>query len=273
LFAVIAAQSPELTGAVLETQTNAAYDKYVGRRDWQIRQERNAGKPFLIVDRDRNKLSRLRAAGTVLVEEGPGGARHDVEGGLIHDWRAAVFVKGTTLKAALDLVRDYDNHASIYAPEVVQSKTLSRSGDEYRVRLRLLKKKVITAVLDTDHEVKYVTLAARRAESRARTTRIVEVVGHGTADEKTLPPGRDHGFLWRLDTWWRFEERDGGVYIECDAVSLSRGIPFLVSPIVSPIVRSLPRESLEKTLEATRAALAARATRTATGPGAPRSGQ
>jgi hypothetical protein len=61
--------------------------------------------------------------------------------------------------------------------------------------------------------------------------------------------------MWRLNSYWRFEERDGGVYIECEAISLSRGVPMLLSGLMAPIVRQLPRESLEKTLTATRRAL------------------
>jgi hypothetical protein len=53
-------------------------------------------------------------------------------------------------------------------------------------------------------------------------------------------------------SYWRFQERDGGVYMECEAVSLTRDIPTGLSWLVVPIIRDLPRDSLVKTLEATR---------------------
>ena len=78
----------------------------------------------------------------------------------------------------------------------------------------------------------------------------------GKTDERKLPPGTGHGFLWKLDSYWRFEERDGGVYLECQAVSLTRDVPAGLGWLIDPIVRNLPRESLVNTLRATRTALA-----------------
>jgi hypothetical protein len=72
---------------------------------------------------------------------------------------------------------------------------------------------------------------------------------------RELPPGQDHGFLWRLNSYWRFEERDGGVYVECEAISLTRNVPLGLGWLVNPIIRSLPRESLANTLWATREAV------------------
>ena len=81
----------------------------------------------------------------------------------------------------------------------------------------------------------------------------------GERTEHELPPGRDHGFMWRLDTFWRFQERDGGVYMECRAISLSRDLPAGLGWLINPIIHSLPRDSMTNTLEATRRALAAKA--------------
>ena len=47
-------------------------------------------------------------------------------------------------------------------------------------------------------------------------------------NQKVQPPGAGYGFLWRLDTCWRFEERDGGAYAECRAISLTRDIPATI---------------------------------------------
>jgi hypothetical protein len=67
--------------------------------------------------------------------------------------------------------------------------------------------------------------------------------------------GKDHGFLWRLYSYWRFEERDNGVYVECQAISLTRNIPTGLGWLIEPIIRNLPRESLANTLTATKGAL------------------
>jgi hypothetical protein len=121
--------------------------------------------------------------------------------------------------------------------------------------MRLLKKKVITVVLDTEHDIHYFPVDATHCRSQSRTTRIAEVDNPGKPDERELPPGTGHGFLWRLDTYWRFEERDGGTWIECQAISLTRDIPTGLGWLIEPIIRSLPRESLENTLRETAAAL------------------
>jgi hypothetical protein len=141
---------------------------------------------------------------------------------------------------------------------VLDSKTLSHNGNDFRIYLRLMKKKVITVVLDTEHEVHYRQVDATRWASRSYSTRIAEVSNPGRRDERELAPDTGHGFLWRLDSYWRFEERDGGVYIECEAVSLTRDVPTGLGWLIEPIIRKLPRESLENTLRSTRNAIAGR---------------
>ena len=70
--------------------------------------------------------------------------------------------------------------------------------------------------------------------------------GHRQSAEH--PIGNDRGFLWRLNSYWRYEEVDGGVIVECESVTLSRSIPSLVRWMVTPMVRSAARESMERTL-------------------------
>jgi hypothetical protein len=123
--------------------------------------------------------------------------------------------------------------------------------------MRLLKKKILTVVLDTDHDVRYRSIDAQRWLCRSYTTRIAEVENAGTPKEQVFPPDTGYGFLWRLDSYWRFQGRDGGVYVECRAISLSRDVPLGLGWIVEPIIQKLPRESLVETLNCTRRALLA----------------
>ena len=175
--------------------------------------------------------------------------------GLVHDWSGCVFIPGATLERTLALVQDYDHHKDVYRPEVIDSKLLSRNGGDFRIYLRLLKKKVITVVLSTEHEVHYTKVDATRVNSRSYTTKIAEVEDAGKPGERELPPGKGHGFLWRLHSYWRFEERDGGLYLECQAVSLTRDVPTGLGWMIEPIIRNVPKESLTNTLRATRDAL------------------
>jgi hypothetical protein len=153
------------------------------------------------------------------------------------------------------MVQNYDNHKNVYKPEVIDSRLLDRSGNDFKIRLLLLKKKVLTVVLNTDHDVRYFPLDKARCHSRSYSSRIVEVVNYGKSEQHELPVGEDRGFLWRVYSYWKFQERDGGVYVECEAISLTRSIPTGTGWIIKPIIRSLPRESLSNTLAATRAEL------------------
>ena len=161
---------------------------------------------------------------------------------------------GATLERSLAFLQDYDHHAANYAPDVMISKTLEHNGNDFKIHMRFLKKKVITVVEDTWQDVQYVSINPQRAYSRAVTTRVQEVENAGKPDEQLKPPGQGGGFLWHLNSYWRFEERDGGVYIQCEAVSLTRGIPWYAQ-LVRGFITSIPKESLIFTLGTTRARL------------------
>ena len=85
-----------------------------------------------------------------------------------------------------------------------------------------------------------------------------EVENAGKSDEKLEAEGHDRGFMWRMNTYWRFEEKDGGTYVECQAISLTRDIPTGLGWMVGSFVTSVPRESLTFTLTTARAALVQR---------------
>jgi len=174
-------------------------------------------------------------------------------------YTAAASIPDTTVTDVLALIQDYDNHKLIYQPEVMDSKLISRQGNDFHIYLRLLKKKIITVVLDTDHQVHYRSIDRKRWLCRSRTTRIAEVENAGRQDERILEPDTGHGFLWRLYSYWRFEEREASVMVECRAISLTRDVPFGLGWAIEPIIQSLPKESLVNTLEATRRALWAKA--------------
>jgi hypothetical protein len=205
-------------------------------------------------DADKARTQYVRQ-GHVVVEFWSGNGPVKVPHGLIHDWIGAAFIPGTNVEEVLTLVQDYDNHKKIYKPEVIASRLISHHGNDFQIYLRLLKKKILTVVLDTDHAVHYRCLDRTRWTCRSYTTRIAEVEDAGTAKERLLPPDTGRGFLWRLFSYWRFEERGPGVYVECRAISLTRDVPYGLGWVIEPIIQNLPKESLLHTLEATRQAL------------------
>ena len=237
--------------ADLKKETLDDFEQYIRGTEARIAEQVSGKRSFLWTDESRQRLEQVRQ-GQVIAQLWNGRGAEQVRDGLIHDWIGAIYVPGATLEKALALLRDYNNHYRIYQPEVVASRILEHDGNHYKVHLRLLKKKVLTVVLNTEHDVQYYPLDNTRWYSRSYSTRIAQLENPGEPNERELPVGRDSGYLWRLDSYWRFQERDGGVYLECEAVSLTRDIPTGLGWLIEPIIRDLPRDSLVKTLEATR---------------------
>lgn len=233
----------------LKRHTLDAFDAYI-REAEAVSQ---AAAAFLWCEAEPERLKPLRK-GHIVAQFWGGKGPERAPDGLIHDWIGATWLENATVAQTLALIQDYDNHKNVYKPEVIESKLLSRRGSDFKIYLRLVKKKILTVVLDTWHDVHYWSNGAR-ATCRSMTTRISEVEDAGKPNEKVLPPDAGYGFLWRLYTHWRFQEAAGGMYAECRAISLTRDIPHGLGWIIEPIVRKLPGESLITTLKATREAL------------------
>lgn len=235
-------------------ETVQAFDHYVRQREASIEKRAASANHFLWA---ADSPARMRdvLSGHTAVESRNDGGMLDVPGGIIHDWTGAIFIPKVSVDQVIRFVQDYDHHKDYYKPEVVDSKLLSRDGNTFKIYLRLLKKKVITVVYDTRHTVVYRKLDANRWQSRSVMTQSREVDDAGKAGEHAVSPGKDHGFLWRLNSYWRFEQKDGGTYVECEAITLSRAVPTGVGWLVNPIVKTLPSQSLTMTLDNLRAAL------------------
>jgi putative flippase GtrA len=185
----------------------------------------------------------------------PGAAVPSVPDGGIHHWAGAVFIPGVTLEHVLRFLQDRAGRESEAFDDVVSSKLISRDGDRLRVYMKLRRESVIVVTYNTEHAVEYRRLGETRASSRSVATKIAELDGAGTAQEREKPAGSDHGFLWRLNAYWRYEQVNGGVLIECESVSLSRDVPFGFGWLVNPKVEGIARESLQKTLVSLRTEL------------------
>jgi len=148
-------------------------------------------------------------------------------------------------------MRNFGAYPQYYAPQVVQAKILSLQGDHYQLVMRVRQHHVISVVMDTAYDVAFARLDAQHGSSVSRSTRVSEIDSAGTSHERALAPGEDHGFLWRLNTYWSYEERDGGLYMQIESISLTRSIPTGLGWAIGPFVESVPRESLEFTLRST----------------------
>jgi len=260
----------------LRSETVAAFDRYVHLTDERNEVELKRGSALLWIDSlpemERAEAYSALKRGEVQIHhlsQLDNGKPIDCPGGMIHHWVGVVFIPGAMLNDVLGVLQDYGHQSTYYAPEVERSKIESRDGDHFRVFLRFRRHKIITIVLDTEHEVRYFHDAPGRAHSRSSAVRIAEVENPGASDEREMQPGDDGGFLWRMETWWRMEERDGGVYVQSEVASLTRDIPTGLGWLIGPFVTSIPKETLLFTLDATRKAVESKIRNTPTAGTAP----
>jgi hypothetical protein len=243
----------------LTPQVTSAFDQYISTVEARDSQPLPNNKNFLLIDtqpdRQRTKSYSELKSGKVLIERTHSATNPAASGSLIHDWTATIFIHGVTLDQTLAALKDYDRDSDYYAPQVIQSKLLSKSGDRFHIALRLKQEYVFTAVLDTEYDILYTHLDAAHAASQSRSSRIAEIENAATSHEQIHTPGDDHGFLWRLNSYWHFVGADGGVYLQCNAISLTRDVPTGLNWLVGPSLEKIPRDSLRFTLSATRTAL------------------
>jgi hypothetical protein len=236
-----------------------AFDRYIQLTEQRVSRELSPAGAFLNVDTlqtdERNVAYAKLRSGEVRIE-----AQTTLDRGekiacpacMIQHWVGIIFIPGATLNQTLELMQDYDHQAEIFAPDVMRAKILSRSGGDFSVFMRFHRAMVITVVLDTEHRIHYQSIDSTHAASRAVSTRVQEVEHPGAANERVLAEGKDNGYLWRINNYWRFLQRDGGTYVQCESVSLSRDIPMGFAWLVAPFAESIPRDSLRFTLEAAR---------------------
>jgi hypothetical protein len=253
----------EADAAKLQPNTLRSWETYSRLTEKRINDELTSQSRFLVMDfKGKNESAKVRSLlknGQVFMERmkttEAGGKELSADGGMIHHWFGSIFVPNTNLDVLLRWVQDYDSHQRFFK-EVEQSKLLKRDGDRFDIFLRLMRKKIVTVHYNTHHTVVYRRYEADRASSHSIATRIAEVDDAGTASEKEKAIGDDSGFFWRLNSYWRFKQEDGGVFIECESISLSRSIPFGFGWMVRGYVESVPRESLQSTLTSIREGLA-----------------
>jgi hypothetical protein len=254
---------PPLAAATdLRPEAVQGFDRYIRLSEKRMAGEVGQGGTFLEIDgpsepgrsETYGRLKRGEVVSAKLHTADPTG-NTSTPGALIHHWVGIVFIPGASLRQVLALVQDYDHHTEYYKPEVVKSRTLEHAGNDFKVYLRLKKKKIVTVTLDTDYLVRYHSLDVTRAWSESYSTRIVEINHPDGPDEWATPEGKGEGFMWRLNSYWRFAERDGGVYVQCEAISLTRDIPTGLNWLIAPFIENIPRESLEYTLLSTRSAV------------------
>lgn len=246
-----------LDGEELKPKTVRAFNEYVKKTKLRMNEDLKPGGPFLWVDTLSSAeraaaYARLRN-GAILVN--PFAAGIDIPGAMIHDWIGVVFIPNATLDETLAQIQNYDAYARIYSPEVARSKILEHDGNYFKVSFRLQKKSIVTVVFDVVEDVEYFRLDPSRVYSCAHSIRISEVDDPRTSPDREGRSAGGHGYLWKLDGYGWFLKTPSGVYLQLEAIALSRNIPWGLRWFIRPFVTRVPRDSLLFTLARARTSI------------------
>jgi hypothetical protein len=248
--------------AELKEHTSRVFDLYAIAIEDRIQRQVAGQDAFLCMDQIRPKEraaaeSGLRRGKVFFYQQGTCGADHQIKvpDGLIHHWIAAVYLRGATLPEVLATLQDYDHYKEIYAPDVPQSRLVGRNGNESRVYMRLQRDSIVTVAYNILFEVDWNKISPAKAHCRSHSIRIAEIANRGERDEHEKRVGNDRGFLWRLNSYWRLEEREGGVYLELEVIALSTEVTPVLAWFVNPLLNSIPKAYLSSCLNRTRAEL------------------
>jgi hypothetical protein len=179
-------------------------------------------------------------------------------GAMIQDWVGTMFLPGATIAQAKGVLQDYAGYKNFYRPKVIESRELAHQNDDYDIQLRMYEKHILTIVLNTTYHVRYQMPDPNHLIVTTHSTHVGEVKDPDKSYVDEVPQGSDSGFLWRLNSYWRFEAADGGLYARCEAISLSRDVPPGLGWLLKGFLENFPRDSMKNTLRGTKAALEAR---------------
>ena len=250
LVSIIAASAEEPSQPAI-----SGFNAYIGVLESRLAQQHHFPNGFLApIDSNPQREADLRR-GEVRIERLTPPAGLVLPGALLHHWRGTAFVPGIGAADFERLMRNVSAYPAYYAPEVLKAKALAQQGDHLQTWMRVRQRHVLTVVMDTTYDTAYGRLDPQHGYSLSRSTKIAEIDSPGSATEHALSANEQHGFLWRLNTYWSYEERDGGLYLQIESVSLTRSIPHGLGWMIGPFVQTIPRESLEFTLRCTCSAL------------------
>lgn len=237
--------------ADLKPETIAAWNRYVDASDAAMQTRLQPGRSFLWIDEAPGRREKVQA-GEILVSSVGAQNPKQVASGLIHHWIGAVFLPNATLDDVLGVVRDYAHYKDYYTPIVLDSHSIQQTPGADRFSMVMMNKAPFVKIaFESECESSYVQAGAGRWYSIAKAVRLQEIDNYGRPSERKLPSGEGSGYVWKLHTITRYEESDGGVYIELEAIALSRDIAASVRWMVDPIVRRISKGAIVTSLRQT----------------------
>lgn len=242
-------------GMELQRETVDAWRDYVHAAGQRMQARLGLDRHFLWTDDEADRARRIRG-GEIVVEPGSGDGATGVPNGLIHDWTGAVFIPHATIDILNTVLDDYDRYDDIYKPAVETSHRLAcTSGEEEFTMTWFRRVLFVNAAMQGWYRAREFSAGPDRRYSIVESIRIQQIENFRHQNERFLAPDTGNGFIWRIQSIVRAEQRDGGVYLEIEAIALTRDIPPSVAWMVKPVVRRLAMNSLTTTLRQTRDAV------------------
>jgi hypothetical protein len=245
--------------AELNQQALASWEDYLTTVKSGMQGRLTGKSSFLWVDEDPTRRQQLNSGEIIIspVDTHPLSVPH----GLIHHWIGAIFIPGATIEDLTAVAGDYGRYNDIYRPTLVKAELLKSGDDEQKFSILWVQRMfLLTAAFYTELDSSYVALSSRQGYMTFSTTRVQQIEHYGEKDEQRLAPDEGSGYLWSLVSFARFEERDGGLYLELEVIGLSRDLPGSLRLLLKPFIDRVPRQLLASKLDQTRQAITSRAT-------------
>jgi hypothetical protein len=243
--------------AELQPATRKAWDDYLRVAALRAEDRLHGRRTFLWTDESRDRALRVRR-GDILVAPIMEHGTKEIENGIIHDWIGAAFIPNTTAQHLRAVLGDYDHYKRIYRPVVADSKLLACTSTDQEFSMIWQRKVLfVNAALAVHFHVNDIALDEHRGYNAADSVQVQEIEDYGRRSEHLLPVDTGSGFIWRLRSIARYQERAGGVYLELEVIALTRDIPSSLRWLVNPILNRLSTNSLTTTLRQTREAVRA----------------
>jgi hypothetical protein len=244
--------------AELNPQALASWKDYIAMANSRVQERVSGTRSFLWIDEDAMRKQQL-SSGQIVIS--PVGNSHplSVPHGLIHHWIGAIFIPGATIGDLTAVVNDYNRYNEIYRPTLIRAELIDSTENAQKLSILWVQRVLlVTAAFYTELESNYIALNSRQGYMTFSTVRVQQIENYGEKDERRLAQDEGSGYLWRLVSFARFEERNGGLYLELEVIGLSKDLPGSLRFLLKPVIDHIPRQALTVKLDQTRQAIRSR---------------
>ena len=196
---------------------------------------------FLLIDAEATRAEQLTRGDKPYTVPGNGSNPHKIQGAMMYDWVGTIFIPGATAARTVKMLQDYDHRAEYFADVVASSKLQCRTGeDRFGFTMRIKE----PTVADSENDVVWERVDDHRWRCRSYSGDVREI-------------GKQKGYLYRLNSYWRFAETKDGVFVEGETITLSGEFSSFMRTLGS-LAGVNPEKSLKRTLSSMREAVSSK---------------